>query len=195
MYKYEFDGKYRNITFYDRRKTNLEYSTEEGYRKTEQRDYRHSLTFNSLERLFLDSEATALHLKLETLAKKYHLPDLIKDFEATRLYENAYDQTRLQIQKGKEFSIKQVGRTKLKKADIQVCDYSTACTKTLLDIARMLGELVKQSAHITAYIDNEMLHVNYKTPTVTGRFQIPAGTWINIVRESNPNFTFLPVFN
>lgn len=196
MYKYEFDGKYGNITFYDRRKTNLEYSTEiseEDYREPEQRDYIHPLTFNTLEWLFLDSD-TDLYLKLEKLAEKHHLPDLIKDFEAARLYENAYAATK-QLQKGKEFSIKQVGKTKLKKADIHICDYSTACAKTLLDIARMLDELIKQSAHITASIDNEVLHVNYKMPTVTGRFQIPAGTWINIVRESNPNFTFLPVFN
>lgn len=202
MTKFDFDAKYGHLEFYDNR------------------DRKHRLTYDCLSRAFggyMDPISKTAGGYMESISKtadNLGLSDLLADYRASDRCEEAYwtcvEKSNAAHKKVVNAKIKQVGKTKLKRSDFTAYQYSRDVdVDTVLDVCRMLDELVKKDAVFTASLRDDctpavrytvndtmcILTVRYFVGDITGTFSMPAGTWINIVRESNPNFTFLPVFN
>jgi hypothetical protein len=193
MTKYDFDAKYGHLEFYDNR------------------DRKHQLTYDCLSSAFGD-HTFGNHIKsLSKTADDLGLSDLLEDYRTAAKYEGAYqvcvEKSNAAHKRVVTAKIKQVGKTKLKRSDFIAYQYSRDVdVDTVLDVCRMLDELVKRNAVLTANLREEptpagrysvsdtigTLTVRYFVGDITGMFSIPVDTWINTVRASNPAFHFLP---
>lgn len=175
MTKFDFNAKYGHLEFYDNR------------------NRKHVLTYNCLLDVVYSNAGS-----VSKTAADLELPDLLADYNTASRYENAYrtcvEKTLKAHERVVNAKIKQPGKTKLKRSDFTACQYSRDVdVGTVLDMCRVLDELVKKGTVITSSLqDGHTLTVRYTVNGAVGIFSMPVGAWINIVRASNPAFHFLP---